>query len=53
MKYVFAGVVFITLMSGIWFLIHDTQSITNYPPKNEKIVAFGDSPGAWTGCNKR
>lgn len=26
-----------------WFLLSDDVQITNYPPKNERIIAFGDS----------
>ncbi len=35
--------VLVVLSSGVWFITRSSETIQNYPPKNEKIVAFGDS----------
>jgi lysophospholipase L1-like esterase len=33
-----------------WFMMSGREVITNYPPKNERIVAFGDSLVAGVGA---
>jgi len=38
---IFIGV--IVLVTLIWFFFASEQEIVNYPPKNERIIAFGDS----------
>jgi len=42
-KQVLIGLGIIVAILGTWFFLFDGGVITNYPPKNEKIVAFGDS----------
>jgi len=33
----------ILLGAGLWFFFSSTETITNFPPKNSTIIAFGDS----------
>ncbi len=39
----FLGFAILLLMPLAYFVFHSDGKITNYPPKNEKVVAFGDS----------
>lgn len=44
MKNILLVLGFAIVVGLTWVFFHDTQTpITNYPPKNETIVAFGDS----------
>lgn len=51
------GLLLVLMSCGVWYLfsMRDTSHISNYPPKNETIVAFGDSlvfgQGATTGAD--
>lgn len=43
-RVIFGLLVFLACILGVYLLIAtDTDRITNYPPKNKTIVAFGDS----------
>ena len=39
----FLGFAILLLMPTLYFVFIDDKKITNYPPKNQKVVAFGDS----------
>lgn len=45
----------LALVISLYFIFRtkDPQVITNYPPKNEKIIAFGDSLIAGNGSTER
>lgn len=44
MKNICIGIGFLALcVVGIWWFLFAADEVTNYPPKNETIVAFGDS----------
>lgn len=40
------------LMSILWYVSVRAEPITNYPPKNERIVAFGDSLVSGVGATR-
>ena len=52
MKPVIIGAVLAVLVSGVWFFTRSNETIKNYPPKNEKILAFGDSLVFGQGATK-
>ncbi len=39
----FLGFAILLLMPAMYFVFRGDEKITNYPPKNQKVVAFGDS----------
>ncbi len=39
----FLGFAILLLMPALYFVFRGDEKITNYPPKNQKVVAFGDS----------
>jgi lysophospholipase L1-like esterase len=49
--YLFYTLLAVLMLTGIWyFMNHTKRAITNYPPKNQIIVAFGDSLVAGQGA---
>ncbi len=40
---IFVCIIIFFVGLAVFFFLNNTATITNYPPKNEKIVAFGDS----------
>ncbi len=40
---IYAGLIIIILTATFYFFLRGNEKITNYPPKNQIVVAFGDS----------
>ncbi len=50
--YVVVGIVILLVGSLFWYFFGSSVTITNYPPKNQTIVAFGDSLVFGQGATK-
>lgn len=42
-QFAFMGLTLLILIPSAYFIFRSDEKITNYPPKNQKVVAFGDS----------